>query len=58
MTYDTIATVSQLVSMMIFISLAVAAVAYAMWPGNKQRFEEAQRDALDLGNEGQAKGGR
>lgn len=57
MNYDTIATVSQLLSMMIFISLAVAAVVYAFWPGNRQRFEEAQREALDLGTESQSKGG-
>jgi cytochrome c oxidase cbb3-type subunit 4 len=48
MTYDTIATLSQVTSLLMFIAMFVAVLAYAFWPRNKPRFEEAQRHALDL----------
>jgi cytochrome c oxidase cbb3-type subunit 4 len=48
MTYDTIATLSQVTSLLMFIAMFAAVLAYAFWPKNKPRFEEAQRRALDL----------
>jgi cytochrome c oxidase cbb3-type subunit 4 len=48
MTYDTIATLSQVTALLMFIAMFLAVLAYALWPKNKQRFEEAQRRALDL----------
>ena len=48
MTYDTIATLSQVISLLMFIAMFLAVLAYALWPNNKPRFEEAQRRALDL----------
>jgi cytochrome c oxidase cbb3-type subunit 4 len=48
MTYDTIATLSQVTSLLMFIAMFIAVLAYALWPSNKPRFEEAQRRALDL----------
>jgi cytochrome c oxidase cbb3-type subunit 4 len=48
MTYDTIATVSQVTSLLLFVAMFLAVLAYALWPKNKPRFEEAQRRALDL----------
>jgi len=48
MTYDTIATLSQVTSLLMFIAMFAAVLAYALWPSNKSRFEEAQRRALDL----------
>ena len=48
MTYDTIATLSQVTSLLMFIAMFMAVLAYALWPKNKLRFEEAQRRALDL----------
>ncbi len=51
MSYDTVATVSQVTSLLMFISLFVAVVAYAFWPGNKGRFDEAQAKALELDGE-------
>jgi cytochrome c oxidase cbb3-type subunit IV len=48
MTYDTVATLSQVTSLLMFIAMFVAVVAYAFWPKNTPRFEEAQRRALDL----------
>ncbi len=48
MTYDTVATLSQVTSLLLFIGMFLAVVAYALWPKNGPRFEEAQRRALDL----------
>jgi cytochrome c oxidase cbb3-type subunit IV len=58
MTYDTIATVSQVISLMMFVAMFLAVLAYALWPKNKPRFEEAQRRALDLGPRSSTGGGR
>jgi len=48
MTYETIATLSQVASLLMFIATFLVVVVYALWPGNKPRFEESQRRALDL----------
>jgi cytochrome c oxidase cbb3-type subunit IV len=48
MTYETIATISQVSSLLLFIALFVGVLVYAVWPNNKPRFEDAQRRALDL----------
>jgi cytochrome c oxidase cbb3-type subunit IV len=48
MSYDTIATISQVTSLLMFIAMFMAVVAYALWPRNKMKFEQAQRRALDL----------
>ncbi len=48
MSYDAVATVSQVVSLLMFIALFLAVVAYALWPKNGPRFERLQRRALDL----------
>lgn len=48
MTYDTVATISQVLSLLMFIAMFAAVLAYALWPGNRRRFDDAQRSALDL----------
>jgi cytochrome c oxidase cbb3-type subunit IV len=48
MSYDTIATISQVTSLLMFIAMFIAVVAYALWPRNRTKFEQAQRRALDL----------
>jgi cytochrome c oxidase cbb3-type subunit IV len=48
MTYDTIATISQVTSLLMFIAMFAAVVAYALWPRNGMKFDQAQRRALDL----------
>lgn len=48
MPYDTVATWSQVTSLLMFIAMFVGVLVYALWPANKRRFEEAQRSALDL----------
>lgn len=51
MSYDTVATLSQTGSLLLFFVLFIAVVAYVMWPGNAERFRRAGRDALDLGKD-------
>jgi cbb3-type cytochrome oxidase subunit 3 len=48
MSYDTVATYSQVISLLLFIVMFLAVVAYVLWPSNRKRLEEAQRRALDL----------
>ncbi|MEZ5855129.1 MAG: cbb3-type cytochrome c oxidase subunit 3 [Hyphomicrobiaceae bacterium] len=48
MHYDTVATWSQVTSLLMFIGMFAAVIVYAFWPANRQRFENAQRSALDL----------
>ncbi len=48
MTYDTVAQFSQVASLLLFIALFLGVIAYAFWPGNRRRFEDAQKQALDL----------
>jgi cytochrome c oxidase cbb3-type subunit 4 len=48
MTHETIATISQVISLLMFIAMFAAVLAYALWPRNGPRFERAQRRALDL----------
>jgi cytochrome c oxidase cbb3-type subunit 4 len=48
MTYDVVATISQVTSLLMFFAMFLAVLAYALWPGNKKRFDEAQCAALDL----------
>jgi cbb3-type cytochrome oxidase subunit 3 len=38
------------ISLLMFIAIFLAVLAYALWPNNRPRFEEAQRRALDLEN--------
>jgi len=58
MSYDIIATLSQVISLLMFLAMFLAVIAYALWPGNQPRFEEAQRRALDLEAGSSADGGR
>jgi cytochrome c oxidase cbb3-type subunit IV len=48
MTYETVATFSQVTSLLMFIAMFLAIVAYALWPSNGRVFDEVQRKALDL----------
>ena len=57
MTYETIATFSQVTSLLMFVAMFAAVLAYALWPKNGTRFEAAQRRALDLERGQQQEGG-
>ncbi|MGE0767467.1 MAG: cbb3-type cytochrome c oxidase subunit 3 [Hyphomicrobiaceae bacterium] len=48
MSYHVVASLSQVTSLLMFIAIFVAVLAYALWPSNGPRFEAAQRSALDL----------
>lgn len=58
MSYDTIATISQVTSLLMFVGMFLAVLAYALWPSNGRRFETAQRRALDLDRTSPNEGGR
>ena len=48
MTYDTVATVSQVTSLLMFIAMFGAVLFYALKPRNGAIFDKVQRRALDL----------
>jgi cbb3-type cytochrome oxidase subunit 3 len=58
MSYDTVASISQITSLLMFVVMFLAVLAYALWPKNGPRFEEAQRRALDLERKPENLGGR
>lgn len=48
MPYDTVATICQVASLLMFIAMFVAVLAYALKPSNGARFDRVQRAALEL----------
>ncbi|MDZ4843610.1 MAG: cbb3-type cytochrome c oxidase subunit 3 [Hyphomicrobium aestuarii] len=48
MTYDTVAAFSQVTSLLMFVAMFLAVLAYALWPSNGAKFTKIQRSALDL----------
>jgi len=60
MTYDQVATFSQVGSLLLFVALFAGVLVYALWPANGRKFDQAQRDALDLdrGSDSNTNGGR
>ena len=48
MTYDTVATFSQITSLLMFIAMFGAVLFYALKPRNGAMFDKLQRRALDL----------
>jgi cytochrome c oxidase cbb3-type subunit IV len=40
MTYEQVASISQVAALLLFVALFAGVLAYAFWPGNKKRFEE------------------
>jgi cytochrome c oxidase cbb3-type subunit 4 len=47
MTYEQVASISQVVALLFFIALFAAVLIYAFWPGNKKRFDEAAKLPLE-----------
>lgn len=47
MTYEQVASVSQVAALLFFIALFVVVLAYAFWPGNKKRFDDAAKLPLE-----------
>ncbi len=48
MTYDTVATISQVTSLIIFVAMFLIVLVYVFRPRNRDGFEKAARQALDL----------
>ena len=47
MTYEQVASITQIAALLLFIALFIGVLIYAFWPGNKKRFEEAARLPLE-----------
>ncbi|HMK40892.1 MAG TPA: cbb3-type cytochrome c oxidase subunit 3 [Methyloceanibacter sp.] len=47
MSYEQVASVSQVVALVFFVALFAGVLLYAFWPGNKKRFEQAARLPLE-----------
>jgi len=47
MSYEQVASVSQVVALVFFAALFAGVLLYAFWPGNKKRFEQAARLPLE-----------
>lgn len=58
MTYDTVAAFSQVASLLMFVAMFLAVLVYVFWPRNRDRFETAAREALDLAVDKKKAGGR
>jgi len=47
MTYEQVASITQVAALLLFVALFVCVLIYAFWPGNKRRFEQAARLPLE-----------
>jgi len=47
MTYEQVASISQVAALLFFVAMFAAVVIYAFWPGNKKRFDEAAKLPLE-----------
>jgi cytochrome c oxidase cbb3-type subunit 4 len=49
MSYEQVASISQVAALLFFFALFVGIVVYAFWPGNKKKFEEAAKLPFEEG---------
>ena len=47
MSYEQVASITQIAALLLFIALFIGILIYAFWPGNKKRFDEAARLPLE-----------
>lgn len=47
MTYETVSAFAQTYGLVFLVIMFVSVLAYALWPGNKRKFESAARRPLD-----------
>ena len=47
MSYERVASITQIAALLLFIAVFVGVLIYAFWPGNKKRFEKAARLPLE-----------
>jgi cytochrome c oxidase cbb3-type subunit IV len=50
-TYEQVASITQVAALLLFVALFIGVLIYAFWPGNKKRFEEAARLPLEKDRE-------
>ncbi len=58
MTYEQVASISQVVALLFFVALFAAVLVYAFWPGNKKRFEEAAKLPFEQDDAPEPKNGK
>lgn len=56
MTYEQVASITQVAALIIFITLFVCILVYAFWPGNKKRFERAAHLPLEHDSKSESSG--
>jgi len=56
MSYETVVVITQTLALVFFILLFLSVVAYALWPGNAEKFRQAARLPLELGDAQQKNG--
>jgi cytochrome c oxidase cbb3-type subunit 4 len=47
MTYEEVASISGTIGLVFFMTMFAVVLAYALWPGNKSKFDQASRAPLD-----------
>jgi cytochrome c oxidase cbb3-type subunit 4 len=47
MTYEQVASITQVAALLLFVALFIGVLLYAFWPGNRKRFEDAARLPLE-----------
>jgi cytochrome c oxidase cbb3-type subunit 4 len=47
MTFESVSAIAPVVAMLIFATLFAVAIAYALWPGNRDRFKRAAESPLN-----------
>jgi cytochrome c oxidase cbb3-type subunit 4 len=47
MSYEQVASITQVAALLLFIAFFIGVLIYAFWPGNKKRFKEAAKLPLE-----------
>ncbi len=47
MSYEQVASITQIAALLLFVALFIGVLIYAFWPGNKKRFDEAAQLPLE-----------
>jgi cytochrome c oxidase cbb3-type subunit IV len=47
MSYEQVASITQVAALLLFVAFFIGVLIYAFWPGNKKRFEDAARLPLE-----------
>jgi cytochrome c oxidase cbb3-type subunit 4 len=47
MSYEDVASISQVAALLLFVAFFIGVLIYAFWPGNKKRFKAAAKLPLE-----------